>query len=89
MNRFSVLGVNVSFSMAWTNVVAAVSVTFVAVYGSRVASTYASFWKCLISQTGEVAFFSRSAFHHLKALYPLAAIDTPHAAHPYHSILRL
>lgn len=89
MNLFSVLGGNVSSSMAIANRIGAWSVTLFALYGSLVASTYASFWKWRSSQSGSVAFLRWSSFHQRQALYPLAAIDTAHAAHPYHSILRL
>lgn len=89
MNRFSDRGGKVSLTMGTGNAVAAAIVTLVAVYGSFVARTYASFWRCRISHNGCTAFLRRSSRHHLHALYPLAAIDTHHATHPYHSILRL
>lgn len=86
MKVFSARGGNVSSVMGRLILVSALSVTWVAVYASLLASMYASFWKCRISQRASVAFLFWSSRHHRYALYPLAASDTAHAIHPYHSM---
>lgn len=81
--RFSDRGLKFSFSIARGKLVSALRVTFLAVYGSRVLSTYASFSKCRISHFARVALRWRSSSIHRIALYRPVRRAMLQASHSY------